>query len=156
MTLIQFPAQSAINVTDETTNHNFNIVLALQLLMNLPYVHVSDIAVASASASTTINDYFFIAPNHLNILSANFIMTTVQTGAGNLPTIQLVAGGNTVGQSAGIALAGAIGSVTPLVINPTYQAVVAGTVLQFQITNPAGTITVPLQGKLQIVWNAIP
>jgi len=82
-------------------------------------------------------------------------MTTVQTGTGNTPTVRLVEGSNVIGDSGEIALSGAIGDVKALTLDPTKVVLAAGTKLIHRIVNPAGTITVALQGKLQVIWKPV-
>ena len=156
MAQMTFPALTDAQVQQLDFNNANNSLLALSLLQNLPVVQVTDIITAGAT-DTTVDDYVFVAPCKLQILDAQFITTTVQTGAGNTPTVSLRAGAaNEVGNTGAISLGGAVGDAAELTLDPTKTTVAAGTKLVLRAVNPAGTITVPLAGKLQFIWNAIP
>jgi hypothetical protein len=146
-----------VQLTDIQVNQkgfmNEQDINPLVLLQRLPYVVVTDIAVAGASDATAAKPAF-IMPCKGEILEAKFIITKVQTGSGNTPAVRLVHGATptVVGTSAAIALSGAIGDAKNIVLDAAKTELAAGTVVVVDIVNPAGTITVALEGKFQITW----
>ncbi len=151
---MKFPALTDEQVQAKDLFNNHNALLALDLLANLPYVGMSEEITAGASEAT-VNKYVLIAPTKGEVLDAKFITTTVQTGTGNTPTISLVNGSDVVATKADLALGGSIGDVTALTIDAEKKTFEAGDKLVLSVINPAGTITVALKGKLQLIWRAV-
>ena len=149
-----FPQITDAIVNSKDFFNNGADATALRTLQNLPYVAKSS-SITAGATGVTVSEVFFIAPVKCQILDANFLTQSVQTGTGNTPVVKLFAGANEVGASGAIALAGAIGDVNTLVLDPTKVVVPAGTVLKVSVINPAGTITVALAGLLQIAFKAV-
>jgi len=152
---MSYPKITAVQVKAKDFDGNFNTPLALELLQNLSFNLVTS-ALAAGATGVTVNEHVFVAPTKLQITSAKFITTAVNTGAGNEPVVKLLAGTNEVGTTAAIVVAGAaIGDVATLTLDATKVVVEAGVKLILRIVNPAGTITTPLTGKLQFEWNSV-
>jgi hypothetical protein len=149
--MVKFPVLTDAQVAEVDFFNNHNAMRALDVLQNLPYVLVSGILAAGATGDTT-NEHVFVAPVKGEILEVKFIMTTVQTGTSNTPVVKLMNGTAEVGASAAIALSGAIGDVASVVLDTAEVDFAAGDKLIFRIVNPTATITVAIQGKLQIIW----
>jgi hypothetical protein len=124
-----------------------------ELLQHLSFNQVTA-AVAAGATGVTVDEYVFVAPTKLKITNVGFLKTVVQTGSGNTPVVSLRAGANEVGNTGAIQLAGAVGDVSPLTLDPAQVTIAMGTKLIFRIVNPTATITVALAGKLLIEWEA--
>ena len=141
-------------VDSKDFNNNPNVIPQLaEILQHLSFNQVTANLAAGATGAT-VDDYVFVAPTKLTITNAKFIKTVVQTGSGNTPVVSLRAGANEVGNSGAIQLAGAVGDVAPLTLDPAQVVIAKDTKLIFRIVNPSATITVALAGKLQIEWEA--
>lgn len=149
-----FPQITDAKVQAKDFMNQSDAQLALYHLQNLPYVIVSDESAGGASDSTT-NDYIFVAPCKGEILKADFWKTVVNTGTGNTPVVKLVNGSNVVGETAAIALSGAIGDVHALTLDSAKVSFAAGDKLVFRIVTPASTVSAALKGKLQFIWKPV-
>jgi hypothetical protein len=127
---------------------------AFHTVKDMPFLFVTE-EVAAGSTGATATSFVFVAPTKIKIERVNFIMTTVQTGTGNLPVVKLGEGSNVIAESEEIALAGSIGSVIPLVVDDEKCVLNEGTALKFLIVNAAGTITTALKGKLQVEFTSV-
>jgi|GEM_PF-2929189 len=148
----KFPQLSAADVTNKGFMNELNIN-ALGILKDFPFIIPTGVCVAGASGATA-GIPAFVMPCKGDIVDVKFITTKVQTGTGNTPVVRLNYGATptVVAQSAAIGLAGNIGDVTNVVVDSTKAEIAAGTVMTVDIVNPAGTITVGLEGKFQIIW----
>ncbi len=124
-------------------------------VQNLPFIFNSELLSASDSADTSVNSYVFVTPTKLKIKKARFIVETPSVGTGNLPVVSLRQGSTEIGTSAGIALSGSAGDVEDIVLDADEVELDAGTVVVVRITNPDGTITTPITGRVQIEWTSI-
>lgn len=146
-----YPQITDEEIQDKNFMNQGPIEKAMHYLQNMPHEIVTAVLAAGASGATT-SDFVFVAPVKGEVLDVKFIMTKVQTGTGNTPVAKLVNGSADVAESAAIALSGAIGDVINVAVDADEAEFAAGDKLKFSIVNPAGTITVALEGKLQIIW----
>lgn len=151
---VQYPQLTDAQIMSRDHERLPNLDKFGTLLKNMPHEIVSSVITAGASG-VTVNDFIFVLPVKAEILKAEFIMTTVQTGTGNTPTVRLVEGSNVIGETDAIALSGAIGDVKALTLDAMKVVLAAGTKLIHRVVNPAGTITVAIQGKLQVIWKPV-
>lgn len=154
---MKYPKFTSTDVAYKDFMNNGQDGKVAQALKDLPFIHVTPSVVAGAS-DTTVLANAFIAPTKLTVGLVRFIMGKVQTGSGNTPVVKLINLTQTsavMAASDAIALSGTIGNVTPVVIDAEKATADAGDVLQVAIVNPAGTITVALEGKFQIEWNSV-
>lgn len=149
-----YPKITAAQVQAKDFAGNYDTPLALELLQNLSFNQVTSALAAGATGVTTL-DYVFVAPTKLEITSAKFITTVVNTGADNTPVVKLFAGSDEVGALAAIALGGAVGDAASLVLDAAKVVVAAGAKLILKIINPTATITTALTGKLQFEWKSV-
>jgi tryptophanase len=105
---------------------------------------------SAGATGVTTKQVSYIAPTNLKIKSIKATIMSVNTGTSNEPTVDVKNGANIVGQSAVVALGGAVGDDIPIVINPLYVNVAQGSAISFEIVNPSATITTPLKVKIVI------
>lgn len=154
---MKYPKFASTDVAYKDFMNNGNDGKVAQALKDLPFFVVTPKVTAGAT-DTTVLANAFIAPTKLTVGSVKFILDTVQTGAGNTPVVKLINLTQTsavMAESGAIALAKSVGAVVPVVIDAEKATAEAGDVLQAAIVNPAGTITVALEGKFQIEWNSV-
>ncbi len=118
-------------------------------LATLPFNMVSPALAAGSTGATTLAP-LMIVPTHAKLLSAKALITAVNTGTGNTPTVELYAGATKIGESVPVELGGAIGDIIPIVLTETLLQ--PNAVLTLKVVNPSGTITTPLTVKAQIEW----
>lgn len=125
-----------------------------KLLQNLSF---NETAIITAGASdTTTAKALLVAPTKLRVTKAVGVIDVVQTGTGNTPVVQLYnkTKDEVIAASAAIALGGAIGDKIAMTLTSANTDVAEGDVLQVRVVNPAGTITVALQARVQVEWNS--
>ena len=124
-------------------------------LNNLAYPVMSQNGVAGSTGATT-NTIAFIMPTKGTIEAARFVISVVQTGTGNLPVVNLynLTQSEIVAAGTAIQLAGAVGDVSQLALTTANAEIAENDVLALQIVNPAGTITIALEGQLEFDWHS--
>jgi len=152
---MSYPKITSAQVSAKDFEGEHNVQLALEILQNLSFNQVTS-ALAAGATGVTVNEHVFVTPTKLEITSAKFITTAVNTGADNTPVVKLMADTNEVGATGAIALSGAtIGDVAALTLDAAKVVVEAGVKLILRIVNPTATITTPLTGKLQFEWKSV-
>ena len=148
-----FPQVSSKQVEQYDKYGMHNAVPVAEILSEFPGVFVSHRVVAGVTGAT-VTENAFICPVDLNITKATFIMDVVQTGTDNTPTVSLynLTKRETIAVTGAIALSGTIGNKSTLVLDTTKVDCSAGDVLQVNIINPTATITVALEGKVQVEY----
>jgi len=126
------------------------------VFQNLSFNEISSIITAGATG-VTVKENFFVAPTKALITKVTAITEVVNAGADNTPTVALYnfTTSKQIAVSEAIALEGTIGNKTTLVIDPLYDEIADGDVLQVWVINPTATIDIALKVKVQMEWNSI-
>lgn len=153
---MSYPKITSKQATSYDKYGNHNAIEVGKILSEFSNVDVSQKVVAGDSGAT-VTENFFITPEKMVVTKATFVMDKVQTGTDNTPTVSLynLTKNVTIGITAAIPLSGTIGNTYNLVLDSSKVVCDKGDVLQVKIINPTATITVALEGKVQMEWNTI-
>lgn len=126
------------------------------IFQNLSFNEISSTVTAGADGAT-VKSNFFVAPTKSLITKVQAMIEVVNAGADNTPTVALYnfTTSRQIAVSSAIALGGTIGDVVNLTIDPVYDEISEGDVLQIWVVNPTATIDTALQVKVQMEWNSI-
>lgn len=151
-----YPKFSAAAIENKDKYGQHNSIETGKVLMNLTYPVMSQKAVAGVTDTTT-NTIAFIMPTKAVVEKARFVISKVQTGTGNTPTVNLynLTKSEIVAAGSAIALAGSIGDVSTLTLNADNVDIAEGDVLAVQIVNTDGTITVAIEGHIEFDWHSV-
>lgn len=143
--------QAAVDSLDKYGSHGAISIGAL--LKTFSRTEISNLLTGGA-ANSTVTDQLLIAPAKLEITKAQFVINTVNTGAGNVPTINLKVG-DTVIATGTIALGGAVGDVVNLTVDADNVVVAKDAVIKVEVVTPNETITVAVKGKVQFEYHTV-
>ncbi len=151
---MNYPKITLDQVTQKDFTGNGNDVLALDTLRNLSF-NVTTPEVTGGAANSTVSEYVFVAPTKMEVTGAKFIISQVNVGASNTPTVSVKNGANVVA-SKDIQLGGSAGNVAKLDLTAANVVANEGDVLTCNIVTPsAATVTTALKGKFQIEWKSV-
>ena len=108
------------------------------VLRNLTSDQVTD-TVTGGAAGSTVKLHSFIMPTKGELEKATGILMKVQTGEGNVPTLQLYneTQGEVIAEKEDIALAGTIGDTLEMTLNADNVIADAGDVISIRYVTPA-------------------